>query len=113
MHPGRRKVLKSDEAQWKARQARRARTYNEDLGALPQGGSRVKPLVRGQGANSPEDESLLDIGGPKEKQYLHTDYIHNVPSVKNSFSEHEFTFTFAICCRSSVCRLSVTFVHST
>jgi len=23
------------------------------------------------------------------------------------FSEHEFTFTFAICCRPSVCRLSV------
>ena len=29
------------------------------------------------------------------------------------FSERELTFTFAICCRPSVCRLSVTLVHST
>ena len=29
------------------------------------------------------------------------------------FSESELTFTFAICCRPSVCRLSVTFVRFT
>jgi len=29
------------------------------------------------------------------------------------FSERELTFTFAICCRPSVCRLSVTLVHPT
>jgi len=29
------------------------------------------------------------------------------------FSEHELTFSFAICCRPSVCRLSVTLVHPT
>jgi len=30
------------------------------------------------------------------------------------FGEHELTFTFAICCRPSVCRLSsVTLVHPT
>jgi len=29
------------------------------------------------------------------------------------FSERELTFTFAICCRSSVCLSSVTFVHPT
>ena len=29
------------------------------------------------------------------------------------FSERELTFTFAICCRPSVCRLSVTFVRPT
>jgi len=39
-------------------------------------------------------------------------------SVQSVFSERELTFTFAICyrpsvCRLSVCRLSVTFVHPT
>jgi len=29
------------------------------------------------------------------------------------FSERKLTFTFAICCRPSMCRLSVTLVHPT
>jgi len=31
----------------------------------------------------------------------------------NIFSERELAFTFAICCRPSVCRLSITLVHPT
>jgi len=33
------------------------------------------------------------------------------PNFRPIFSEREFTLTFAICCRPSVCRLSVTLVH--
>jgi len=33
--------------------------------------------------------------------------------VTSIFSERELLFTFAICCRPSVCRLSITFVHPT
>ena len=36
-----------------------------------------------------------------------------VAVLRTVFSERELTFTFAICCRPSVCRLSVTFVCPT
>jgi len=39
--------------------------------------------------------------------------IANIARLIKVFSERELTFTFAICCRPSVCRLSVTFVHPT
>ena len=34
-------------------------------------------------------------------------------SLESVFSERELTFTFAVCRRPSVCRLSVTFVRPT
>jgi len=40
--------------------------------------------------------------------------IHLLQAFSNaSFSKREVTFTFTICCRPSVCRLSVTLVHPT
>jgi len=38
---------------------------------------------------------------------------YNFETHKQIFSERELTFTFAICYRPSVCRLSVTLVHPT
>jgi len=42
-----------------------------------------------------------------------SDFQRDSPIAFSVFSERELTFTFAICYRPSVCRLSVTFVRPT
>ena len=49
----------------------------------------------------------------KKLQYFQFQHLHRSTEVKSIYVLAKTPFTFAVCYRPSVCRLSVTFVHPT